>query len=200
MQLSFEKCVRERVAQVLTSADLTDSINVLTRHYSSAKPRLFYELLQAAKLVEPVDRTLGADQQYPAAHAFLWGEVLALHVLDDFMGEDRKDVKKILAQLNLSMTHEGDGQEESAREVMNMGSQGLRQAEIAEELIEKAETAACPDVTQHIYFQNGFGFIVLIATEMKLEIARKDYVEQMTGLIEQVESESFDWDEALKAL
>jgi len=163
---------------------------------------LFDRLRSAAAEIEPYDPATGFDDEFPAANAFIRGAAPAVRLAQRYLQPIQRD-DMYAYDLGIEICcDEADPrfaeiQEASNREHMKVAADGREIAGPALwSLLEEWEDEICPDVTKQVYFRNGFGFVIYLASQT-YKLNGHYEVEE---LAERAESGKFDWDLELARL
>lgn len=182
------------------SANAVQYLNgVLT---SVQREPLFVKISSVAAEIEPYDPATGFDDDFPAANAFVRGAAPAIRLAQRYLQTaQREDMFAYDLDIE-TCNNEADPrfaeiQEASNREHMKLAADGREIAGPALwALLDEWEDEICPDVTKQVYFRNGFGFVIYLASQTHKLNAHLEIGE----LAQQVESGKFDWDLELARL
>lgn len=205
VQFALQIDLMSRSEQLLQLPELADLTDRLASHYQITDNRTFKGILATARLAERRDSTMGIDRELPGTKAFAHGALLGVFMTRTLLGDDHGEIGNIIEAFYNAMVPDGATPEESAHTVMDKGGIGFRRAESAHGLIERAETLIFPDITQHVYFEHGFGYVIYLVTEYLIdkERARQEAehakaMGDIEALAQLTAAPDFDWHDLLK--
>ncbi len=153
-----------------------------------------------AELIEPVDRDLGQDSDFPAANAFYRGGLIALRIAEGVLGEDFSE-KIAECKLEIADPSSDDEFEEFhqvASGLADIGAIGYEDAGAYRDFIEEIEDEICPDIRMQSYMRRGFGLIMhqmhkYLEIKQAKEVAARE--QELEGELTEV-----DWNKELSKL
>lgn len=168
-------------------------IGSLFRYYRSS-PWMRY-IMQATDIIEPIDRTLGQDDEKPSARAFFRGSLLGLHVTQQCASPE---VRAKMLEIEIGKTNDDEGDELHmfhgvAESIIGKGEQGcdLAPDELVD-LVESWEDEITPYVRYQPYVRYGFGVMVYLMHEATEQVE--------IDKLWQADRDGVDWDAELSKL
>lgn len=138
-------------------------------------------------VVEPTDRVLGEDKDYPAASAFFQGAVLGLLVTQECAS---KEIRLKMLELQVGEDNEDEDTlhrfHNLADSIIDLGEQGCAKFPELTELIESWEDEIVPDVRYQPFVRRGFG--------MMMHLMHTANEQVMTEELERAVRDGVDWD------
>lgn len=177
--------------------DALSYVQSLKMRYSHAAVNREF-LVSIAGAVEPEDRDLGADSDFPTAKAFHIGGLLALPVIEAGGGRDvfkrMLDVELRVADVT-EIDDAGEQKHQLANSLLQLGEIGYAEVEQYHDFIDKYEDQLVPDVRYQRNIKRGFGFM-MHAAQRAIEDLEREEMEQWLD----TSAEKFDWDQAFRDL
>ncbi len=209
---SFDKVFSDEGATYLRLEldRVTDPIKYLSQietGFERTQSKLLDRMYYAASLIEPVDRAVGVDVEFPAAHAFVKGGVLGIRIVAKFLDRDSRWTVTDIASVVTSAVPDSEGLDEDAirhelaANVVNASEMGINMAAPYEPLLASIEDVVCPDITNQRFFHRGFGFLMfLIDSARDIRVAEHTVqdIHQMGHELD--EGVQLDWDDWLGGL
>lgn len=151
-------------------------------------------MMQAADIVEPIDRTLGQDDDRSTARVFFSGALLGLHVMYQC---SHPEVRAKILAVEVGQTSDGNDElhmfHEVAESIIEKGELGcdLAPDELVN-LVESWEGQVTPLVRYQPYMRHGFGVVMYLMHEATEQLA----LDQLW----QADRDGVDWDAEFKDL
>lgn len=150
-------------------------------------------MAEVAQVIEPVDRVLGCDPDFPCANAFITGSAMAMRVVREFAPRDIQ--RKMLGVTVATDTIDQDQMHRVysvANSAVETGEQGIRLVPALEPLVDEWAEQAIPDIRYQPYFRRGFGLVMYMM--------HGAYESAAWEQLATAERDGVDWDKEIEAL
>lgn len=170
-------------------SDVGEYCEYLVRRYSGTS--LLHSLSELAQVIEPVDRTLGYDEDLPCANAFLAGSVLGMRIVREFAPVDVQiKMESILVANDTEDEDWFERMHQLAVSALHSAERGFQLVPDLEPLVEEWAEQAVPEVIHQPFFRRGFGMVMYMLHEAFQVYA----TEQLMN----ADRDGVNWDEAFE--
>ena len=172
-----------------------DGINTYIKglHARFARCEAGVQIEEIAHIMEPVDRTLGQDDEERGGFAFYKGGLLGLRVGREMIGHDfsRQFVSSppMVPDVESMDTDDAERQHELSQSLWNLAEQGYDQASPFHGFMEEIEDEVA-FVRHQPYLRRGFGLVMYQVHRILKENSLKQLQRELDG------STAIDWDAA----
>jgi len=122
---------------------------------------LYSLTIQLAGAVEPIDRSIGIDPEYPYAQNFLHGTTLGLHVIKNCVPKPVQEaIKRLSILVEVDETDEQQNISNVANQLVAYGDEGVILVPKVAELLDQWSEQITPDYRHQIFVRRGFGLLM----------------------------------------
>lgn len=172
--------------------NISSLMNGLEKRYRGSS---LYDFAQSmATVVEPIDRSIGVDQEYPYGLAFLAGALLGVHVVKNCTPRKVQDTMSILRYgVTIDDTDEQQSIFNIASQLVDDSDEGMELVPNVADLIDQLGEQITPDIRHQVFVKRGFGMMICMASKANdLVIGEELEFGSKNGAV--------DWDKAFSNL